>query len=94
MQNIDPAQTRRTIRPTRNPSTREQIQGAVEAQSLWTEDTLKRWLERDYDVVLFQKATDPDQAAVTAMPAQNFEVIGTQPFRGQTLTLYKRKAQQ
>ena len=94
VQNIDPAQSRRTIRPTRNPDTREKIQAAVEAQSLWTEDTLKRWLERDYDVVLFQRATDPDQAAVTAALAQNFEVIGTQPFRGQTLTLYKRKAQQ
>ena len=54
VQNFNPAATHRILRPRLSATTREAVQAAVEAESLWTDDTLRRWLERDYDLVLFQ----------------------------------------
>jgi hypothetical protein len=93
VQTIDPAATRRAIRPRLAGPTREAVQAAIEAQSLWTDDTLKRWLQRDYELVLVQ-AMPGDQSAVATELSQRFDVIGSQPFRGQAMTLYRRKAQQ
>jgi hypothetical protein len=93
-QALDLVGTRRTIKPRIIGATREAVQAAVEAQSLWTEDTLRRWLQRDFELVLVQRAPETDQALVVAELAQRFDVLGSQSLRGQTVTLYKRKAEQ
>jgi len=94
VQNFDPTTTHRIMRPRLTPMTKEAVQAAVEAESLWTDDTLRRWLERDYDVVLFQENKAVDQSAVTAILAQRFDAAGTHAFGGANLTLYKRKPAQ
>lgn len=94
VQSIDPDGTHRIIKPRVTGATREAVQAAVEAQSLWTDATLQRWLDRDYELVLVAQANDRDQSATIAQLGQMFDVVGTHPFRGQTLTLYRRKTQQ
>ncbi len=94
VQSIDPDSTKRTIRPRVTGSAREIVQAAVEAQSLWTEETQRRWLTRDYELVLLAQANDKDQAATAATLNESFDVVATHPFRGQTLTLFRRKALQ
>jgi hypothetical protein len=94
MQNIDPDATHRVIRPHLNPTTTEAIQAAVEAETLWTDDTQRRWLERDYDLVLFQPNKAVDQSAITTTLAHDFEAAGSTTFRGLPVTLYKRKTAQ
>jgi hypothetical protein len=94
VQNIDPMDTYRTLRPRLAPATREAVQGAVEAESLWTGETLRRWLERDYDLVLFQENKKIDQSTTMGILAQQFDATATTTFRGANLTLYKRKPAQ
>jgi hypothetical protein len=93
VQNINPAASRRVLRPIANPTTREAVQAAVEAESLWTDDTMRRWLERDYEFVLVQ-AKAGNQAVYAPLVALRFDVAGTTTFRGVPFTLYKRKPAQ
>ncbi|TAL01871.1 MAG: hypothetical protein EPO08_09290 [Rhodospirillaceae bacterium] len=94
VQNFNPAATHRVLRPRLSSTTREAVQAAVEAESLWTDDTLRRWLERDYDLVLFQDNKAVDQSAIVAVLTQRFDVAGTTTFHGANLILYKRKPAQ
>jgi hypothetical protein len=93
VQNINPAASHRVVRPVANPTTREAIRAAVEAESLWTDDTMRRWLERDYEFVLLQ-AKASNQAVYAPVVAQRFDVASTTTFRGVPFTLYKRKPAQ
>jgi hypothetical protein len=90
VQSIAPDASRRVIKPRLVGPTREAIQGAIEAQSLWTDDTLRRWLARDYELVLFQARNDIDQSAIVRELEQRFSTVASQRFRGRTVTLYKR----
>jgi hypothetical protein len=94
VQNFNPIATHRVMRPRLSPTTREAVQASVEAESLWTDDTLRRWLERDYDLVLFQDNKAIDQSAIVAVLTQQFAVAGTTTFHGANLILYKRKPAQ
>jgi hypothetical protein len=93
VQNINPTATYRVVRPVSKPETREAIKAAIEAESLWTDDTMRRWLERDYELVLVQAKND-NQAMIAPILAARFDVAGTTTFRGVPLTLYKRKPAQ
>jgi len=97
VQNINPMETYRVMKPryaTGAPSTRESIQAAVESETLWTGETLRRWLERDYDLVLFQENKKIDQTATQEILARQFDAAATTTFRGAQLTLFKRKPAQ
>jgi hypothetical protein len=91
VQSLAPASTRRTLKTNLDAAARESVQAAVEEESLWTDETLMRWLARDYDVVLFQEDKTTDQRAQIAAIAARFDLTASTVFQGATIHLYKRK---
>jgi hypothetical protein len=91
VQSLDPASTKRTLKTNLDAAARESVQAAIEEESLWTDETLMRWLARDYDVVLFQEDKTTDQRAQIAAIAARFDLAASTVFRGATIHLYKRK---
>ncbi len=63
---------------------------ALEAESLWTDDTLARWLARDYDAVVYQEGLSP-RPMLEQVLAQDFDVAKRVDYRGWKLGLYVRR---
>ena len=93
-QSFDPAASHRVINPRLPAARREAVQAAIEDETLWTDETLRRWIERDYDVIVFQQDPSIDQTALRAAIAARFDLAGTTRYREQDISLYKRKAAQ
>jgi hypothetical protein len=93
-QSFDPSASHRVINTRLPAAKREQVQAAIEDESLWTDDTLRRWIERDYDVIVLQQDPSLDQTALRASIAARFDLAGTTRYREQDIFLYKRKAAQ
>ena len=94
VQSLNPAASKRVLNTKLSGPAQESVQAAIEEESLWTDETLARWLERDYDVVLFQEDKSSDQRAMIAAISKNFDVAASTVFRGQNVFLYKRKSVQ
>jgi hypothetical protein len=93
-QSLDLAATHRVVIPRLPAARREAVQAAIEDQSLWSDDTMRRWIDRDTDLILYQDDRSVDLSALRAAIAARFEAAATTTYRGQTLILYKRKASQ
>ena len=93
-QSIDPAASQRNINPSLSAAGREAVQAALEEESLWSDATLGRWLDRDYDFILFQEDRAINQRAQIAAITRRFDLAATTAYRGATIYLYKRKAGQ
>ena len=93
-QSIDPAASRRVVNPKLSATAREAVQAAIEEESLWTDATLARWIERDYDLILFQVDKALDQRAQLATLTSRFDLAAATVYRGSAISLYKRKAVQ
>ncbi len=94
VQSFDPPSTRRIINPRLPAAQREAVQAAIEAESLWTDETLRRWIERDYDLIVFQHDYSLNQTALLGSITARFDLAGTTRYREQDISLYKRKAAQ
>jgi len=90
-QSIDPAASRRVINPKLSGPARESVQAAIEEESLWSDATLARWIDRDYDVIVFQQDRSIDQRAQLAAITERFNLAASTVYRGATVNLYKRK---
>lgn len=90
-QSLNPMSAFRTIR---GPSgRREATLAAVEGAGLWADETLMRWLERDYDAVLIEAdLRGLDRAKIDTALAAGFERAGEITIAGRPFTLYRRKA--
>lgn len=93
-QSVNPAASRRMVNARLTGPAREAVQAALEEESLWSDATLGRWLDRDYDFVLFQMDASADQKAHLAALDARFDLIGAALYRGATIRLYRRKAVQ
>lgn len=94
VQSFDPPASRRILSPRLTGPQKERVQAALEAESLWTDETLRRWVERDYDLILFQHDYSLNQAALLGTITQRFDLVGATRYRDQDISLYKRKAAQ
>ena len=90
-QSINPAASRRVVNPKLSTQARESVQAAIEEESLWTGSTLTRWIERDYDVVLFQEDRSFDQRTQLVAITAHFDLATATIFRDANIFLYKRK---
>ncbi|MDX2222537.1 MAG: hypothetical protein SFV21_07305 [Rhodospirillaceae bacterium] len=90
-QSLAPAVAFRTIRADITGARRETVLAAIENHTLWTTETLVRWLARDADMVLAAdgSAVLADGPAAETLAA-NFTAVGTVTVAGQPHTLYKR----
>jgi len=93
-QSIDLDGTRRVLNSKLSGRARESVQAAIEEESLWSDETLARWLGRDYDVVLFQSDTTVDQRSQLAAITARFDQAASVEYQGATLYLFKRKPAQ
>ena len=94
VQSFNLAASYREIWPRLNANVREAAQAAVESESLWTDATLRRWLIRDYDLVLVTSdALETYPLAAKLLP-QRFEVVASMSFGNTPISLYKRKPSQ
>lgn len=93
-QSIDPAGTKRSLSPRLSGTAREAVQAALEEETLWSDETLARWIGRDVDVIVFQLDKSIDQRAQLAAIAARFDLASTTSYKGATLQLYRRKAVQ
>ncbi len=93
-QSLDLSGTHRVINPRLPAAGREAVQAAIEDESLWSDDTMRRWIDRDYDVILYQDDRSVDLSALRDMIAARFDAAASTTYRGQPIILYKRKASQ
>jgi hypothetical protein len=71
---------------------REAALAAIERTGGWSAETLRRWIERDYELIVWQDGVLTLDPATAALLASAFDRVASTEFRGATLTLYKRKA--
>jgi len=93
-QSFDLARTRRVIGARLSAAQKEAVQAAIEEESLWSDETLKRWIARDYDMILFQDDKTPASAAMLQDITAQFDQAATTTFHGANLILFKRKPAQ
>lgn len=90
-QSLDLRSTRRTINESLEGAAREGVRAALEEEGLWSSDTLRRWIARDYNAILLQDGADRQTAAVKQLIESHFDRSGATMYRGRPLLLYTRR---
>ena len=94
VQSLNLPASRRVIKPDLSSGAREAVQAAIEEESLWTDATLQRWINRDYDLILFQEDRTLDQSDQLITITALFRHVGTTRFRGSNVHLFERRTAQ
>jgi hypothetical protein len=71
---------------------REAALATIERGGNWTGETLRRWVERDYELIIWQEGALNVDVATAELLSANFDAAATTDYRGAKLTLYKRKS--
>ncbi len=88
-ESLDLIATERTINQSLVGEMRGAVRDAVEADGLWSEETLQRWIEKDYNVILIQD--DAGTAALKKEIEARFDPAGATRYRGRNILLFTRK---
>ncbi len=88
-ESLDLIATERTINQSLVGEMRESVRAAVEADGLWSEETMQRWIEKDYNVILLQD--DASTAALKKEIEARFDPAGATRYRGRNILLFTRK---
>lgn len=88
-ESLDLIATERTINQSLVGEMRGAVRDAVEADGLWSEETLQRWIEKDYNVILLQD--DASTAALKKEIEARFDPAGATRYRGRNILLFTRK---
>ncbi|MDX2141749.1 MAG: hypothetical protein SFV19_00215 [Rhodospirillaceae bacterium] len=88
---LNPLAAMKTVPGSVEGTRREAQLASIERAGGWTPETLKRWIERDYDVILIQDKAITLDADIEGLLASGFETAAATDFRGTRLVLYKRK---
>lgn len=94
VQSLNLSTSHRVIRPNLSGPAREAVQAAVEEESLWTDATMRRWINRDYDLILFQADSTTDQSDRLISITAHFNHIATTNYMGSNLFLFERRPAQ
>jgi hypothetical protein len=89
---INPMRALRALPPTQSTSQREALLALIERNGGWSGETLRRWVDREYDVIVLQDGLLALDPATTETLTTEFEIVTVTDFRGVRLTIYKRKA--
>jgi hypothetical protein len=90
-QSIAPISAYRTLKAGLAGPEREATLAAIEGQGFWTDETMTRWIERDYDAILVEDGLKISGREKIDAGLNSFERIGAISVAGRQLTLYKRK---
>lgn len=88
---LNPLAGLRSLPASVTGTNRETMLAVIERTGGWTGETLRRWIERDYDTIILQENILALDAASTETLGTEFDVIATTDFRGAKLLFYKRK---
>ena len=91
-ESLDLIATERTINESLVGEMRESVRAAVEADGLWSEETMQRWIEKDYNVILL--LDDAGTAALKKEIEARFDPAGATRYRGRNILLFTRKLAQ
>ncbi len=94
VQSLGLAASHRTIKPNLSGAAREAVQAAIEEESLWTDATMARWINRDYDLILFQEDRTIDQSERLITITAHFNHAATTKFKGSSVFLFERRPEQ
>jgi len=89
-QSLNIWQSYRDLRPGLGGSERAAVTRALEAESLWSEDSLARWIAHDADVIVYQEAV-PAGATQQALD-RYFDLKARADYRGWNVGIYIRKS--
>jgi hypothetical protein len=93
-QSIDMLGTYRRMKTDLSGAAHEAVQGAVEEESLWSTATMRRWINRDYDLILLQENPRVDQSERFIRINSFFNHIATTTFGDAAIHLYERRPAQ
>jgi hypothetical protein len=88
---LNPKAAQRTLAATLSGPRREAMLAATERNGYWTTETLRRWVERDYELILWQDGAVTMDQMIAALLETGFETVAVTDYRGAKLTLYRRK---
>ncbi len=89
---INPMAELRSIPGNLSGTQREATLAMLERNGNWSSETLRRWIERDYDVIIMQEGLLALDEATSTVLNTSFEIATIADFRGAKLTIYKRKS--
>jgi hypothetical protein len=93
-QSIDLVASHRTIKQSLSGPARGAVQTAIDEESLWTDATMQRWINRDYELILFQADPAIDQSDRLITITAHFNHIATTHFQGSSIYLFERRPAQ
>jgi len=88
---INPLAALRPVPSSLSGTRREAALAAIERNGGWTGEALRRWIERDYELILIQDGAISMDPTTAGILGTSFDAAATTEYRGSKLTLYKRK---
>jgi hypothetical protein len=93
VQSLNMRQSYRRLRDGLSADERARAVATLERESLWTDDSLVRWLEDPHvSVVMHQSSAVPLLPASVALLHENFRLAGHIVVLGRDVAIYQRKA--
>lgn len=90
-ESLDLEATQRTINQSLVGEMRASVTAAVEADGLWSEEIMRRWIEKDYNVIFLQDDPSPAVAALKKEIEAGFDPTGATRYRGRNILTFTRK---
>lgn len=91
-QSLNPRQSYRAIRSGISESDRLEVVAALEAESLWTDDSLVRWIYQDFSTVIYVEDFDGPRPTLEAALDRKFNIQSRVNWRGWYVRFYQRPA--
>ncbi len=91
-QSLNWRQSHRHLRSGLSDAERAATLLAVEKESLWTDETLARWIERDFDVIIHEEGPGYAPPGPTPLIDRYFDLKMRTKFRGWPVSIYVRKS--
>ena len=90
-QNLNLWQSYREVRAGLAPADHLAAVRALEAESLWSDDTLARWIASGYDAVVYQETQGPPRPVLEAELDRYFDMVKRADYRGWKIRFYVRR---
>lgn len=91
VQSLNIRQSYRGLRDGLSAQERAEVIGALEAESLWTDESLRNWLENGFDTVIYEAGTGHPAFPPETVLAQHFDLRTQAEYLGWTIRIYVRR---
>ena len=80
-----------TYRKIKNiPHNKDILRKAIEEEGLWSDDLLDEWIEKKYDIILFQSDPRKKDEILLKKIEEKFSIKDSTGFRGWNIYIYER----